>query len=76
MAQQGQHHGQKNDTEATEAAEGIHRIQCSAIPSRPDANKSFTKWIPACDIYRARASVQRTYFHQNRDSTRQAATAR
>ena len=25
---------------------------------RPDANKSFTKWIPACDICRTRPSVQ------------------
>ena len=67
IAQQGQDNGQKNDLEA---AVGIHRIQCSAILSQPDANKSFTKWIPACDICWARASVQWTYFHQKRNSTR------
>ena len=55
MAQQGQYDGQKNDMEA---AVRIHRTQCSAISSRPDVNKSFTKWIPASDIYRARPSVQ------------------
>jgi hypothetical protein len=73
MAQQGQYDGQKNEMEA---AVGIHRIQCSAIPSKPNRNKLFTKSVPAYDIYRARPSVQWRYFHQKRDSTQQAATAR
>ncbi len=45
-------------TTTLEVAVGIHRIQCSAICSRPGANKSFTKWIPDRDICRTRPSVQ------------------